>query len=665
MKKRFPCHLFLFFSLLFFSGCASLSLLQHPSLQDSLSTITQQSQYPEAGAIYLLDKATDIIHADGSSELIVHQIIKICRERGRKFAEVQIPYNEAFQKVKIDFARTITKEGKTIKVKRDAIHTVTPASLTPYTALYSSLKVKTISMPAIELGSIIEYQYRILQKKSLMKNHFWSGFYFQSKQPFVVSKYVLILPKGRTFKKLEKEIEPPQVIEKGNKKVYIWEKKDIPGLIPEPQMPPLIQVVPSLLVSSVKDWEEVAGWYYDLAREQMVADKAIRQEVHRLIEGKKTKIEKIRAIYNYCSSAIRYVGLEMGVNGYQPHRASDVFHLKYGDCKDKSTLLVTMLNVVGIKSYLVLINTDHQIDTSLPAPGQFNHCIAAVPYQEMRSPKSTLTNTSSELLGKDFLEYKGSYIFLDTTAEVCSFGDLPPGDQNRDVLIIKDGKAILSKTPLYQPEDNLCQRKIEVSLKGDGAIFAKVKITTRGLYNLAYRSSFRYLGPVERRKALAEDLNRLCPGATLKEFFISDLTDLDQPVEENYSFSVKNYAMKVGNKLLIKPAIIEAMRSTALVAEEKRNYPILFQRRWEKLDIVSINLPSGWKVETLPKKLILRHPFGEFEVIYRDLGDKILYQRRFRITQPEISVVDYQEFKSFYEKIAYQDRKEIILYKTH
>ncbi|MCK4244219.1 MAG: DUF3857 domain-containing protein, partial [Candidatus Omnitrophica bacterium] len=226
MKKGYCYRLLL---LLFFGGCTSLSLLQHPSLQDSLSAVIQQpstSQYPEAGAIYLLDKATRIIHSDGSSELIIHQIIKICRERGRKFAEVQMPYNEAFQKIKIDFAHTITREGKKIKVKKNAIHTITPASLAPYAALYSSLKTKTISMPAVELGSIIEYKYRIFQKKSLMKNHFWDGFYFQSEEPFVVSKYVLVLPKGVAFKRLEKEIESPEVIEKSSQRVYVWEKRN-------------------------------------------------------------------------------------------------------------------------------------------------------------------------------------------------------------------------------------------------------------------------------------------------------------------------------------------------------------------------------------------------------------------------------------------------------
>ena len=636
MKKIFLSCLFL--SLLFFGGCVSLSVLQHPSLQDSLAVLQQSSasRYPEAGAVYLLDKATRIIRRDGSSELIIHQIIRINKERGRKFAEVQIPYNEAFQKVRIDFAHTITREGKRIKVKKNGIHTITPASLTPYTALYSSLKVKTISMPAVELGSILEYQYRIFQKKSLMRNHFWDGFYFQSEEPFIVSKYVLVLPPKITFKKLEKEIAPPEVIEKGGRRIYIWEKRDIPGLIPEPAMPPLIEVVPLLSVSSVKDWEEVSSWYYDLAKNQIRADEAIRKEVRRLIKGKKTSREKIRAIYNYCSAEIRYVGLEMGVNGYQPHEATKVFHLKYGDCKDKATLLVTMLRVAGIESYLVLINSAHQIDTSLPSPGQFNHCIAAV-------------------------SLENNYIFLDTTAEVCSFGDLPTGDQNRDVLIIRKKGAELAKTPLYRPEDNLCQREIEVDLKENGAIFARVKVVTRGLFNLAYRASFRYLKPVERRRRLAEDLNRMCPGANLKEFKISDLINLDQPVEESYSFFAENYAIKIGNKFLIKPALIEAMRSTALIAAEKRSYPILFQRRWEKIENVSINLPAGWEVETLPKNLSLRYPFGEFDVTYKDAGKKITYRRRFCITQPKISIVDYLEFKKFYKTIAYQDRKEIIL----
>jgi len=639
MKIKCP-KLIVLFPLFLFSGCVPSSHLHRSYFQEQpLGKQSVLVQTSDAGAIYLLDKVTRIVRSDSSSELIVHQIIKINRESGKKFAEVQIPYNQTFQKVKIDFARTITREGKIIKLKRNAIHTVTPASLAPYAALYSSLKVKTVSMPAVELGSIIEYQYRILQKKSLMKNHFWDDFYFQSEEPLVVSKYILVLPKSRTFKKLEKEINSPEITEKGGQRSYSWEKRDSAGLIREPEMPPLKQVLPLLLISSVKDWEEVASWYYTLAKEQMVADEPLKQEVFRLIKGKKTEREKIRAIYNYCSSNIRYVGLEIGINGYQPHQASEVFHLKYGDCKDKATLLITMLGVAGIRSYPVLINSEHQIDASLPSPSQFNHCIVAVPDEE-------------------------KYLYLDTTAEICSFGDLPAEDQNRDVLIVKEGKAILVKTPLYRAQDNLCTRKIEINLKEDGTISAKVGVTTSGFFNLAYRSSFRYLRTIEQKKFLSEDLNRVCPGAVLAEFKISDLTNLDQPVEENYSFSVENYAMRMGNKLLIKPALIEAVRSTALVAEEKRNYPILFQRCWEKFENVLINLPDGWEAETLPEALLLRHPFGEFEASYQKTEEGILYQRKFRISQPEISILDYQEFKNFYKKIAYQDRKEIILTKT-
>ncbi len=635
MKNKSRKLTFLFSFLLFFSGCVTLP--KHSLRQNFPVVITDVSQkYPQAGAVYLLDEATRIIHSDGSSELIVHQRIKICQERGKRFAEVQIPYDEVFQKVKIDFAWTITRGKKIVKVKRDAIHTVTPASLAPYAALYSTLKTKTISMPAVDIGSIIDYKYHIFRRKPLMKNRFWDGFYFQSEEPFVVSRYILVLPERMTFKKVEKGLLPPRITQKGNKKIYVWEKRDIPGLIPEPQMPSLIEVVPSLSISSVEDWQEVSSWFYRLARTQMTADSALKKEVSRLTKGKKTEIEKVRAIYNYCSANIRYVGLEMGLNGYQPHKAVKVFRLKYGDCKDKATLLVTMLQVAGIKSYLVLINANHRVDISLPSPGQFNHCIAAVPS-------------------------KDGYIFLDTTAEICSFGNLPPSDQNRDVLIVKEKGAEIAKTPLYRAEDNLCQRDIEVDLERDGTISAAVKISTKGFFDLVYRASFRYLRAVEREKRLAEDLNSICPGASLLEFKISSLRNLDQPIKESYRFLAKNYALKIGNKFLIKPAIIGAMRSTALVAAKKRLYPILFRKRWERIDNVAINLPVGWKIETLPENLSLHYPFGEFDAIYKNLGNKISYQRRFRISQAEIPIADYLKFKKFYQQVAEQDRKEIIL----
>jgi len=151
------------------------------------------------GAIFLLDKAITQIYPTEKIETTVHQKIKIVGERGKKFAELEIPYDNERQKVRILKAFTITPEGKTIKVSSKNIKVVTPAHLTEFTPLYPGIRSYTITFPGVEIGSIVEYKYKILTFKPLMKNHFWDGFYFQSTEPFLHSIYILKIPRGRKF----------------------------------------------------------------------------------------------------------------------------------------------------------------------------------------------------------------------------------------------------------------------------------------------------------------------------------------------------------------------------------------------------------------------------------------------------------------------------------
>ena len=121
----------------------------------------------------------------------------------------------------------------------------------------------------------------------------------------------------------------------------------------------------------------------------------------------RTDAAVIRTLYHFVAKHIRYVGIELGESAYQPSPATEVLQKQYGDCKDKTTLLISMLDLVGIRAYPVLISTSpyERIDTDLPSLSQFNHMIAAIPTD------------------------KNSYIWLDPTSQTCGYGELPYSDQ--------------------------------------------------------------------------------------------------------------------------------------------------------------------------------------------------------------------------------------------
>src|SRR5207244_2224433 len=131
------------------------------------------------------------------------------------------------------------------------------------------------------------------------------------------------------------------------------------------------------------------------------------------------------------ANRVRYVGLEFGLSAFKPHAAPDVCEKLYGDCKDKATLLITMLKLAGIKAHPVLLQAEEKgaVNADLPGLDAFNHCIA-------------LAEVGSQSL------------WLDATAETCVYGDIPDGDRGVRAFVIRDGQGKFETIPAYQPEEN-------------------------------------------------------------------------------------------------------------------------------------------------------------------------------------------------------------------
>ena len=131
-------------------------------------------------------------------------------------------------------------------------------------------------------------------------------------------------------------------------------------------------------LTTFQSWDEVGQWYAELQRDRVVPDEKIKVKAEELIKGRATEKEKAQALYEYVAKNFRYVSLSLGQGRYQPHAATDVMVNQYGDCKDKHTLLASMLAATGLRAYPVLMNSSRKIDVDMPSPGQFDHVISAI-----------------------------------------------------------------------------------------------------------------------------------------------------------------------------------------------------------------------------------------------------------------------------------------------
>lgn len=612
-----------------------------PAAAKIISDAPQAEAYPQAGALVLhCDEQVEILPTDKEEDSL-HYIVKILNERGKEdFSETHIEYDSTFEKVELEFARTIKPDGSVADVGSRHIRDVSKYLNFP---LYSNVRVFIISFPEVSEGAVIEYKIKIHKNKLINKNDFVLGYSLQTQEPIIAANFVLSLPEGKALN--IKDINTkynnfsadltPLVKKENGRVVYNWQFKDIPQIIPEPNMPPNVDINPAILFSTFKSWQDIYNWWWNLAKDKIKADDGIKSKVEELIQKPGlSEEERIRAIYNYCAKEIRYVAVEYGQAGYEPHRAQDIFSNKYGDCKDQAVLLVTMLKQAGVQAFLALIPTKDCYNLNQEFPSvMFNHCIAAV-----------LLN--------------GKIVFMDPTAETCPFGDLPGQDQNRQVLVFKEDSYSIENTPLFPPEHNLARQDLVLQINNDGSISAKKSVVTLGVYNQGQRYWLLYTPPKLIEQTLKEKIQEVSIGAKLENYQINNLNNLNLPITLDYEFKGEEYFTVAGN-LRILPQL--AGVDTSLVAKETREFPIDFTVLDTKENTIEIDIPDNLKVRYMPQDVQEDSPWLKYGVGYKQQGNKIFFSQKNQLKKIIITQDEYSEFKKFFENLAKRIKQRIVL----
>src|SRR5260370_38289632 len=264
----------------------------------------------------------------------------------------------------------------------------------------------------------------------------------------------------------------------------MWELDDIEPVRLEPMMPNWRSVAGQFGVSfaskapgpssqSYSSWAEIGRWYEQLTTGRREITQPIRDKAREIVSGATDPLEKIRRLASYVQHGIRYVAIEIGIGGYQPHAAGEVLASGYGDCKDKVTLLNTMLREIGIDSYFVLINDDRDyLAPDFPSPLGFNHVILAIRLPRDAKLPGTMIIFPHEQLGP--------LLLFDPTDSSTPLGYLPPSLQSNHGLLVTDAGGELAKLPLLPPSANRVVREATLSLDKFGNLKGRVEVIHTG-----------------------------------------------------------------------------------------------------------------------------------------------------------------------------------------
>ena len=615
--------------------------LLNPDVEHLIANAPDANDYPDADTLILFNHFSHDILPNGQSRYTTHQVVKILTERGiQKYGDIAIPYQPAAQNIDVNIARTVTTNGTVLHPPAEAFNDVTPPGLLSQN-LYSDAMWKVISMVGLAPGVCIEYQVTLEDKIPGGETWITGGYNFQGTETTLETRYALQMPKMWHLQwKIANDANPqaPEVSYTENDTViYIWRYGEMPALTLEDGMPHVNNVVPRLRYSSIKDWDSVYNWYKELAKEKYTTNTSIEAKVKQLTSHLTTVEAKIRAIYHFVTTNIRYVAIELGQSAYQPSPATEVFHTQYGDCKDKTTLLISMLDVIAVKAYPVLVSvTPYEgVDTALPSLNQFNHMIAAVPIGD-------------------------TYIWMDPTASTCRYGDLPYNVQGRTGFLISDTHGEFVEVPVFPPETNRLVSTTRLTLHNEGDVEGTLHLQTSGQYDLNARWAYQQIHPSLLKNTLTTELSQQFPGIQIALHDISDLRDLNVPVTITLRFHVKNYAMPVGNDMLLPLPIDEFADYAETFANEQRTYSLDmgYPMRIEK--VIRIEVPDGWTA-TLPNDI--HHVVDDAELLRqsKQAGNTITYRLVFILKNRILSAAAYSAARALFTALASEDGTRLVL----
>jgi len=642
------------------AGSASLAVAgDAPQWMHALVNAQLPAHDEKTNAVLLYSERNVTVQSADKIKTVVRRAYKILRPDGRDYGIAVVPFNSPSEKVTGLHGWCIPAQGKDYEVKdKEALEISDPK--VDGSELISDVKQKLIKIPAADPGNIVGYEYAI-EAQPLVLQDMW---YFQGESPLREAHYSLQLPSGWEYKAAylnHVEVKPTQT----GSNQWQWTVNDEKGIREEPEMPPMHGVAGKMIVyllppggagnRGFANWKEMGNWYQNLTTGRRDPTPEIKQKVTELTAGAPTQLEKMRALARFVQHDIRYVAIELGIGGYQPHRAADVFGHRYGDCKDKATLMSAMLHEIDVESYYVVINAERGwITPDMPANDGFNHVILAIKLPSGLSESSLVATMQNPQLG--------NLLFFDPTDELTPFGTIGGNLQDNYGLLVAATGGELLELPRLPASMNTIRRTGNLTLDATGKLTGSISEMRLG--DRAWSERWRILhltNNADRIKPIESLLSGSLSNFRITKASILNLQQTDQPFGFNYSFEATNYAKNAGDLLLVRPRVIGVKAEGILETSEPRQFPVEFEGPVQDTDTFEITLPEGYVVDDLPPPVDADFGFASYHSKTEVKGNVIGYTRTFEVKDLSVPVSKAADLKKFYRIIASDERNTAVL----
>jgi tetratricopeptide (TPR) repeat protein len=577
--------------------------------------------------------------SDGTGRKETIARVRVQSEAGvQQWGQIPIGYNSANERVEISYVRVVQSDGSVVKAGDDAVQDLS-APMEREAPVYTDYRQKHITVPGLRPGEVLEYDVVTVIHTPLAAGQFWADYEFDKNNITLDEELDVDVPSDRPLKLKNKAGMDPKILEENGRRIYHWtsshlereddeknKDKDKDKDKDKKKKKKSDEERPDVQLTTFVSWEQMGRWYAGLEKDRRAPSPEVRAKAQELTKDLDNDLDKVQALYDFVAKNFRYVSLSLGLGRYQPHAAGDVLHNQYGDCKDKNTLLASLLEAEGLHAYSVLINSSRKLDPDVPSPSQFDHVITMLP------------------MNKD-------EVWMDTTSEVAPFRLLAYSLRNKLALVIPaNGTPHLEETPADTPMPDSEISEVDGKVNEIGKLEAHVHYTFRGDEELMLRSIFRRV-PEAQWQHVVENVNAGM-GGEVTNLKIGDPAATREPFTMSYDVARPNFLDWSRKKSdLILPLcqfnLPDIGNGNSDDDSDADAEPLKLGPKAEYVYKIKLELPAKYTAHA-PLPFSLKRDYAEYQATYKLVGTTFTAARTLTMRQDELPApraTDYQAFR--------------------
>jgi len=611
-----------------------------------------------APAVVLFDEYLITVDEQNHAVERERSAVRILKPQGRKYAQCEAEY-DVDEKLNYIRSWTIAADGRQFQaMDTDFMDVGAYADL----VTQATDRFRVVKPPASDPGAVVVCE----TEQHLRPYMYEEDWVIQAHIPVVFEALELALHPSGHYAEAWHRSPPVKPVEIEPNHLR-WEIKDMPALDLDNlhATPPWRALAARMAIKwgdfavrgSDAQWRVIGIWHDQLEAHRTDPSPEIAAKAQELAAGAPDLYTKLSRITDYIQKNVRYFIIMRGIGGWQAHYAADVYRNRYGDCKDKTTLLISMLQAIGIRAHYLHVDSERgTVDPETPSLAG-NHIITAIELPDGENDPRLMARVKA-VNGKAFL-------IFDPTDEVTPVGLIRAQLQGAYGNIGNGADSQVLQMPVLPPESAGRSRKGTFTLTADGALTGDITVTYTGDDASNERWFIKDNGSKELREKLENSLGSDLPSLTFKGFEFHRTPDLDKPLGLDLHLSAANYAHSAGPLLLLRPRILgsHAQAVSDVMEGKPRAYSIELGHPGRWRDSFDIAIPPGYAVDETPDPVSIDLDFASYHSSVSTKGDVLHYESEYVVRQVEIPPAKAADFRKLENAILSVERGSAVLKK--